>query len=62
MLDDIFSDEQGVFNLESALTNQALENKAFYHLVVDIIHRADMDPLYRLLREHHFIQSIVDYY
>ena len=33
MLDDIFSDEQGVFNLESALTNQALENKAFYHLV-----------------------------
>lgn len=62
MLDDIFSDEQGVLNLESALTNQALENKAFYHLVVDIIHRADMDSLYWLLGERHLIQSIVYYY
>lgn len=49
----IFSDEQGVLNLESVLTNQALENKAFSHLVADIIHRAYMSSLYQLLRESH---------
>lgn len=58
----IFSDEQGVLNLESVLTNQALENKAFSHLVADIIHRAYMSSLYQLLREsnlHSLLLSIV---
>lgn len=55
----IFSDEQGVLNLESVLTHQALENKGFSHSVADIIHRADMNLLYRLSRESHLCSLLL---